>query len=149
MDSHEVPAYFVASEESQESADQGLSGMVLGDSTNGLITLLSAEKTFQQEVHHTSASQKTALNLPIDGTGIWLLKAKVGSATSETIIVRSNLAAIIHRGVGNTRKKSGPNQARTAGEADEEKLRWLFQLGVDGILINDVKLAASVLAQLG
>jgi glycerophosphoryl diester phosphodiesterase len=44
-------------------------------------------------------------------------------------------------------KKSGINQPRTAGEADVDKLLWLEGLGVDGILVNDIKQATEVLQQ--
>lgn len=40
-------------------------------------------------------------------------------------------------------QKAKENQPRTAGEVDEIKLQWLVNMYVDGILVNDIKLASS------
>ncbi|MDQ5951163.1 MAG: alpha-2-macroglobulin, partial [Patescibacteria group bacterium] len=64
---------------------------------------ISIDSSFEQEIKGTTTDRQwsgepTPLSLPVDGSGIWYLEGELNGLRSETMIVRSNLAAIIHKG---------------------------------------------------
>lgn len=57
------------------------------------------EKTFEQQiVSPTSNDNPNDITLPIEGVGIWFLEGTVNGIRTETMVVRSNMAAIVHKG---------------------------------------------------
>ncbi|MBP7875549.1 hypothetical protein KA012_00960 [Candidatus Woesebacteria bacterium] len=61
---------------------------------------LAGAQSFQQQIYSTNNNydQKIALNLPVSSTGVWYLTGQVGDHKIHTVVVRSNLGAIIHGG---------------------------------------------------
>lgn len=60
---------------------------------------LSGKKTFEQQIRSSQPSNQTnSISLPIEGTGIWYFKGSVDGKTVESMVVRSNLGAIVHKG---------------------------------------------------
>lgn len=57
------------------------------------VTLRETEKTST-----TSKSSTTPVELPVSGTGIWFLKGEINGASVETMVIRSDLASIVHTG---------------------------------------------------
>lgn len=57
------------------------------------------DKSFDQQITADSQNRKpNVLSLPIDGTGIWMLEGTVNGAHAESLVIRTNLAAVIHKG---------------------------------------------------
>lgn len=54
--------------------------------------------TFDHQVTRYNENSDRTISLPLSGTGIWYLKGSVGNSDVETMIVRSNIAGIVHQG---------------------------------------------------
>lgn len=60
---------------------------------------LTVERSFEQDVFTSINSMgEINLDLGLSGTGVWFVEGNVSGKTVESMIVRSNLAAIIHKG---------------------------------------------------
>jgi uncharacterized protein YfaS (alpha-2-macroglobulin family) len=60
---------------------------------------LTVERSFEQDIFtSTNQTGQVSLDLGLQGTGVWFIEGQVAGKNVESMIVRSNLAAIIHKG---------------------------------------------------
>lgn len=60
---------------------------------------ITLQTSFNHEIVSVANQEnKTILPLPLEGTGVWFLEGQVNDTQVESMIVRSNLGAIVHQG---------------------------------------------------
>ncbi len=113
-------------------------------------TSIPVDKTFQQQVtYNKDTYESNPINLPLEDIGIWFLRGEVNGGKSETMLIRTNLSGIIHKGdnenifwIQDTNYTS-VNDANIDLYNSNKKISKLESLNTDdrGLAVNDINSA--------